>query len=554
MNVEIKPHTWVQPRLLKIELDYDDISSTKFVFSDTLRLQDDVHVFEDTFNATTKSSNKVAVTASSWNEPSRTGFYTTVKNYMNESLSLAQQEIMNSANQQLMIGSYGMICRRYDEDTGTYDPHELRLNNNLICFSSDGFETVSTALGYLKFGENTYYGLNAQLLVGDMIIGNNLLIANQDENEDCTFSVDGNGAMLKNADFTLENAVNRIFLSPTSGIKIQKKDPLSSIWQDKFYTDTNGDIRAYGITLQESNIAGWKTTSVAFTSPTGDFIGSNGYGQLSLMSWTPTSATFNGNIYANNLMSNNDVGGQNIFVDGTMGGGWLTNSSVDYGKLSDLCVNSLRANLVTTNYLTANYITAGDIQSNFATINELQTNYATINSVQSNYATIGSLDAAVGRIGTLETDSITANTLATNTALVYGGKLFVGSESDSSLIQSIMIIINNKTARQLLLESTNGIMLRGKENGIVIDSGTDSSGNENPTQINMLTVTGTSRFNGEIIGGATFKDGATFNGDTYLNGNVKIIENGTEHDGVTQSITIGDKTLIVKKGIIVGVS
>lgn len=544
VNVEIKPHTWVQPRLLKIELDYDDISSTKFVFSDTLRLQDDVHVFEDTFNATTKSSNKVAVTASSWNEPSRTGFYTTVKNYMNESLSLAQQEIMNSANQQLMIGSYGMICRRYDEDTGTYDPHELRLNNNLICFSSDGFETVSTALGYLKFGENTYYGLNAQLLVGDMIIGNNLLIANQDENGDCTFSVDGNGAMLKNADFTLENAVNRILLSPTDGIKIQKKN--GNTWEDKFYTDTNGDITAYGITLQESNIAGWKTTSVAFTSPTGDFIGSNGYGQLSLMSWTPTSATFNGNIYANNLMSS-PIGGQNIFVDGTMGGGWLTDSSVDYGKLSDLCVNSIRANLVTTNYLTANYITAGDIQASYATINELQTNYATINSVQSNYATIGSLDAALGRIGTLETDSITADALATNTALVYGGKLFVGSSSDNSLIQSILIKIENVTARQLLLESTNGIMLRGKENGIVIDSGTNSDGTENPTQINKLTVTGTSQFNGDIIGNTILS------GNIYLNGNVKTIENGYEYDGVTQSVVVDGKTFTIKKGIIVGI-
>ena len=64
----------------------------------------------------------------------------------------------------------------------------------------------------------------------------------------------------------------------------------------------------------------------------------------------------------------------------------------------------------------------------------------------------------------------------------------------------------------------------------------------------MLTVSGKSQFNGEITGSAVFT------GDTYLNGNVKIIENGTEHDGVTQSITIGDKTLIVKKGIIVGVS
>ena len=109
--------------------------------------------------------------------------------------------------------------------------------------------------------------------------------------------------------------------------------------------------------------------------------------------------------------------------------------------------------------------------------------------------------------------------------------------------------------KELLFESTNGIMLRGHENGIVIDSGTDSSGNENPTQINMLTVTGTSQFNGEITGGATFKDGATFNGDTYLNGTVKVIENGTEYNGITQSVTVAvGTTLDIKNGVIVNVT
>ena len=340
--------------------------------------------------------------------------------------------------------------------------------------------------------------------------------------------------MLKNADFTLENAVNRILLSPASGIKIQKKDPLSSIWQDKFYTDTNGDIRAYGITLQESNIAGWTTTSVAFTSPTGDFIGSNGYGQLSLMSWTPTSATFNGNIYANNLMSNNDVGGQNIFVDGTMGGGWLTNSSVDYGKLSDLCVNSLRANLVTTNYLTANYITAGDIQSNFATI--------------------GSLDAAVGRIGTLETDSITAGILEAQYLItnegVFKGKTYIGNEQNNTVIESILTVVSaNITAYQLHINSTGGVNLYGGKGGIYLDAGDDEGENENPVVLNKLTVSGNSQFNGNITGDAVFSE------DIYLNGSVKVIENGTEYNGITQSVTVAvGTTLDIKNGVIVNVT
>jgi len=515
MNVKINSNTWVQPRLLKIELDYDNLDSTKFVFSDTLRLIDDIHVFEDTYNAVTKTSNKVAVTAASWDEPKKNGFYDTVKSYMTESLSLAQQEIMNSENQEVMIGSYGIICRKFNSETGTYKPHEMRINNNVICFSPDNFQHVKTALGYLKFGGNDYYGLNAEILIGNLLIGNELLISNSSN----TFSVNGNGATLINADMSIENEINKILLSPTNGLKIQKKDSTTSIWEDKFYTDTDGNIKAKGITLEESNVGGWETTSVAFVSPTGDdFINCNGYGKLSLFSWTPSTATFDGNIYANNLLSNNQPDSQNIFVNGTMGGDWLTNSSVGYGKLTDLCVNTLRAGLVTTNYLEANY------------------------------ATIGNLDAALGRIETLETNSITANALATNTALVYGGKLYVGSTSDSSLIQSILINIDNRTARQLLLESTNGIMLRGKENGIVIDSGTRPDGTENPTQINKLTVTGKSQFNGDIIGNTILA------GNTYLNGNVRVVENGIEYNGVTQSVVVDGTTLDIKNGIIINVT
>ena len=537
MNVEIKPHTWVQPKLLKIELDYDDIKNTKFTCSDTLRLQDDIQVFEDIYNAVTKSSNKVAITAGSWDEPKKNGFYNTVKSYMSESLSLAQQEIMNSANQQLMIGSYGMICRKYYDETDTYDPHELRLNNNVLCFSADGFKNVTTALGRIKFGDNIYYGLNTQLLVGEMIVGNELTIATENN----TLTVDADGTTLENANFSVFNSNNRVLLSPTDGIKIQKILGVDS-YEDKLYLNTDGNIVAKGITLEESNIAGWTTTSTAFTSPTGDYIGSNGYGKLSLMSWTPTSATFDGNIYATNLKSNDTVSGQNIFVDGTMGGDWLTNSSVGYGKLSDLCVNSLRAGLVTTNELEANYVTT----------NYLTSNYTTTNNLSANYATISNLNSATARIQTIESDYITSNIISTDYLLsndgVFRGKILVGSENNSSLIESSIVNIDNITARQLSLESTNGIKLQGHENGIVIDSGVNSSGTENPTIINKLTVMGDSQFNGHITGDTTF------DGTMYINGATAIVKDGYLYDGQTQDVTVGTTTLHYINGILVGVS
>lgn len=132
---------------------------------------------------------------------------------------------------------------------------------------------------------------------------------------------------------------------------------------------------------------------------------------------------------------------------------------------------------------------------------------------------------------------------------VFKGQIAVGNEHDYSKIHSDIITSDNRTARQLILDSTNGVKLIGHENGIVIDSGIRSDGTENSTEISKLTVTGTSQFNGDITGNTVLT------GNTYLNGSVKVVENGTEYNGVTQSVPIVVGTKIdFKNGIAVNVT
>ena len=82
-----------------------------------------------------------------------------------------------------------------------------------------------------------------------------------------------------------------------------------------------------------------------------------------------------------------------------------------------------------------------------------------------------------------------------------------------------------------------------------MDAGDDEGENENPVVLNKLTVSGTSQFNGNITGDAVFSE------DIYLNGTVKVIENGTEYNGITQSVTVAvGTTLDIKNGVIVNVT
>jgi hypothetical protein len=116
---------------------------------------------------------------------------------MTESLDLAKQEIVNSVNQDFIIGSWGILGRKsIGEDL--FDPHQIRINNNLICFSDDSFQTVSQAIGKITFNGTEMYGIVADAIVGGLVATEKLVISNENNN----FILDSDGATLINASFT----------------------------------------------------------------------------------------------------------------------------------------------------------------------------------------------------------------------------------------------------------------------------------------------------------------------------------------------------------------
>ena len=360
--IEIKDDTWTDPRIIGINLDFNNVENTNIILSDSLMLQDGVYSFATNYTNTSKAANKVAISASKWDEPSKNGFYDTVNDYIRNALDLARQEIINAKNQEFTIGSYGIRGRQENGDS--YSDEQIAIINNLIAFTDDGWNSVKTALGKVAIGDQQYYGLVAEAIVGNLVAADHLIISNENN----TFEVTADGATLSNAILTVENTLNKILIDPENGIKIQTKKSDGST-DDVFYTGVDGNIIAKSIKLESSNIGGWTTTSEGITDSKGNYINSDGTGQLSLLTWSQGVATFNGNIYAHNLYSS--VGGTHIFVNGTMGGSWLTDGTVGKGKLDTLWVNEIdgviadfdeiKAKMITTDLLRAGKIGADDI-------------------------------------------------------------------------------------------------------------------------------------------------------------------------------------------------
>lgn len=193
----------------------------------------------------------------------------------------------------------------------------------------------------------------ADAIVGRIIAGDSLNISNQNN----TFTVDGAGATMTNGEINIITGINRITLNPTDGITVYKNDE-----KQMYINSQTGDLEIKGkITANSGSIGGWEIKDTGLYAPNGDYIASNGTGKLSLLTWTPTQATFNGNIYANNI-----------------GGSWS-----DWGSLNN--------KIVSMDSIIADKASIGQLNAEQASIRNLVANEINAVNAKFNSISVGSL-------------------------------------------------------------------------------------------------------------------------------------------------------------------
>lgn len=193
----------------------------------------------------------------------------------------------------------------------------------------------------------------ADAIVGRIIAGDSLNISNQNN----TFTVDGAGATMTNGEINIITGINRITLNPTDGITVYKNNE-----KQMYINSQTGDLEIKGkITANSGSIGGWEIKDTGLYAPNGDYIASNGTGKLSLLTWTPTQATFNGNIYANNI-----------------GGSWS-----DWGSLNN--------KIVSMDSIIADKASIGQLNAEQASIRNLVANEISAVNAKFNSISVGSL-------------------------------------------------------------------------------------------------------------------------------------------------------------------
>ena len=278
VTLELKTGTYVYPVLLGMDLNFDDPTDFSLIFGNRLRLDDSSFTFSDLVGNAISSGITTSFNSEQWSSWG-TNYKDDVSTFITSSLDAAVNNVISGSSQNVLIDSSGIRVRSLDG--ATYENEQLWINNGIIAFTEDNWDTASLALGRVTTITGSAWGLVASVVVGRLLAGNDLLITNEDN----TFTVNGAGATLTDATFTLTTTGGntKILLDPTSGISIQKNS--GGTWTNQFYVDSAGNAIFAG----------------DLSAATGTFTGTLSGATIIGGTISGTTGTFSGNIYANKL-------------------------------------------------------------------------------------------------------------------------------------------------------------------------------------------------------------------------------------------------------------
>jgi len=297
INLEIKEGVVTYPVLLGFDLNYDSPTDFKLIFGNRLRLDDEAFQYSDLINEAISAGTTSKVNSLQWNSWSN-NYKDDVSSFITSSLDASLNNVISGSSQDIIIDKSGLRGRTVV--AGEYSDEQIWLVNNMIAFTDDGWDSAKMAIGYLTSGSGSVWGVVADHLVGRVVAANTLTITN----EDSTFTVDGSGATLTDADFTVNTSDGKsiINIDPNVGIKIRTN--IGGTFGDRFYVDTAGNLVLAGkITATSGNIGGWTiNTSGLYYNSTNYIYPTSLKLANGVLSISGGTATFSGDIYANKLI------------------------------------------------------------------------------------------------------------------------------------------------------------------------------------------------------------------------------------------------------------
>ena len=189
VTVEKTEDIFYTPILLEMSFSWDKKDDFSLAFGNRFHLNDAGFTYEELLGNLSGTSSSVNANWDSLVDFER-NYKDAISSLLNNAFNVALHNIISSSNQDIIWDASGLACRKYNPETGTFEDEQFKIINNMIAFTDDGWNSLKTVVGKILLEDGSYkYGVAAEVLVGKLLAGNNLVITNEKN----SFRIDENG-------------------------------------------------------------------------------------------------------------------------------------------------------------------------------------------------------------------------------------------------------------------------------------------------------------------------------------------------------------------------
>lgn len=188
----------ISARLLKLHINWDDSSDFKVTFSNRNSLKETWALIEEIRKQAEDVSSKTEYATGAWKNAATVSI--DVNKYMSNILNASKQQLVTNDNNEILIDSTGILCRKWLSEQQIYDPGQIWITNNQIAISQDGFNSVGIALGYVRMNNDYFFGLCAPSIVGKLLMSEKLIVSNASG----SYTIDKDGFIAKKGSYEVK--------------------------------------------------------------------------------------------------------------------------------------------------------------------------------------------------------------------------------------------------------------------------------------------------------------------------------------------------------------
>ncbi len=254
-------------RLIGYSINFDNLQTINVEFSTISKIKDVAYEAQQIIN----SAQSMASTYGYVSKQAEKGnaAQNNIESWTKDGLNSGLIQIQNNNNQEVIYGKHGILCRSFDDISGTYDKEQVKITHNIIAFTDSYWKSVRQVIGKHRYKVyNTETGLwdnsegygvttdfvtaNGQI-AGAIMVGGKIYSENYCDRDDEKQGLSKQGTFIDLNEGTFSFAGGDLTYSKDNGLKINSDAIDGKISSDQIESIVPGQIKG-DIIIPATNI------------------------------------------------------------------------------------------------------------------------------------------------------------------------------------------------------------------------------------------------------------------------------------------------------------